>query len=452
MYKKVRFESDTLKRIDGDYSKKGSDVRIAEIDPTEWEIAFKYEKGLTVKQIAEKYDADMAVNFPFMYEGETVIGKSVVEDKVLTEDWEVTKPRVGLGVKDGKPYVGEYVVGSTSYSKGNPLLVMQNEVVVDKQVIVEQTNEGIKNGKNTRIAAGIKDGNLVFLVVDGWTKKDGYKWDQGMTLKELAAAMKQYGCQIVANGDGGGSVTFYAIGEGVVNALRYGEERVLNHAWIFKKKKDPNNPFRDYRITSPYGWRKSPINGAKEFHTGIDLAKSHKSPIFTFAPGEVIFAGFGESGSGFGGYGNVVAVKDNKGHLHCYCHLDSVSVKKGEQLNQGDEVGKQGATGQVTGSHLHYEVRKTDAPSYGWIQDAEKRCFEPTEYLKNYYKKSVVTGEEIQQLKKEILRLNVKIVDLENQLQRANAEKVVAQREKDELKNELKKYEQLQKLLKEFIK
>lgn len=146
-------------------------------------------------------------------------------------------------------------------------------------------------------------------------------------------------------------------------------------------------PFEEYRITSPYGRRDSPITGKTEFHTGIDLAKQHQAPIYTFTEGEILYADEGFSGSGFGGYGNVVAVKDTDGHLHCYCHLDTSVVKTGMRVEKGAMIGRQGATGQVTGSHLHYEVRKRTLPSYGWIQDAGDRCFEPTQYLIDYYKK-----------------------------------------------------------------
>lgn len=147
------------------------------------------------------------------------------------------------------------------------------------------------------------------------------------------------------------------------------------------------NPFADYRLTSPYGWRIHPITGKKTFHTGVDLVKHHRAPINAFVGGEVIHAKDGAAGSGLGGYGITVCVKcPDSGHLHVYAHLDSVAVKVGEHVKQGQVLGYQGNTGQSTGSHLHYEIRKTSSPSYGWIADRENNCFEPTEYLINYYK------------------------------------------------------------------
>lgn len=142
-----------------------------------------------------------------------------------------------------------------------------------------------------------------------------------------------------------------------------------------------------YRVTSPFGERKDPIDGKQKEHTGIDLVKAHKAPIFAFMAGEVVHARMGQSGSGFGGFGNVVAIKDERGALHCYAHLDSCTVKVGQRVAAGQEVGKQGNTGRTTGlgaaneagSHLHYEVRQRSTPSYGLGSHTD-----PGAYLSKY--------------------------------------------------------------------
>lgn len=142
--------------------------------------------------------------------------------------------------------------------------------------------------------------------------------------------------------------------------------------------------FQGYTISSPYGWRRHPITGEQKFHAGIDLVKSHQAPIYAFTGGVVLFAGMGKSGTGLGGYGNVVVIKDKNNHAQLYAHLDRVSVKTGEQINKNDRIGYQGATGYVTGSHLHYEVRKKTSPQYGWEADASKSTLNPTTYLRNF--------------------------------------------------------------------
>lgn len=148
--------------------------------------------------------------------------------------------------------------------------------------------------------------------------------------------------------------------------------------------------FSGYKVSSPYGWRRNPINGNNQFHAGIDLVKSHRAPIYAFTEGTVIFAGVGQKGSGLNGYGNVVVVKDKNGYAQLYAHLDQIAVKKGTAIQKGQLVGYQGATGAATGSHLHYEVRKKSSPLYGWENDREQSTVDPTTYLKNYYDRYTV--------------------------------------------------------------
>lgn len=144
--------------------------------------------------------------------------------------------------------------------------------------------------------------------------------------------------------------------------------------------------WKGYRITSPFGWRTHPIRGGREFHTGIDLAKLHLANIEAFTDGQVLYAGPGRTGTGLGGYGNVVLVGDKNNRGQLYAHLHNVSVKTGQSVIKGQVIGRQGATGQVTGSHLHFEVRKTaekQAP-FGWIADRANNCLEPIDYIDNF--------------------------------------------------------------------
>lgn len=143
--------------------------------------------------------------------------------------------------------------------------------------------------------------------------------------------------------------------------------------------------FSTYRVTSPYGKRIDPITKkAGADHSGIDLVKAHKSPILAFIPGTVTHARMGVDGTGYGGYGNVVAIRDKNGNTQLYAHLDSISVKVGQVVTQGQEVGKQGTTGRSTGSHLHYEVRTNG--TYG-------KHVDPVAYTQKYWEESQVANE-----------------------------------------------------------
>src|SRR5699024_6486264 len=139
-----------------------------------------------------------------------------------------------------------------------------------------------------------------------------------------------------------------------------------------------------YRITSNYGWRNHPDGSGRKFHAGIDIVWYHKAPIKPFIEGKVIYSGVGKKGTGVGGYGNVVVVEDIFKRAHVYAHLDSVNVKVNEFVSINDTIGYQGDTGKfVTGSHLHYEIRKKSSPSLGWTRQQENSTINPNNSIKN---------------------------------------------------------------------
>ena len=130
-----------------------------------------------------------------------------------------------------------------------------------------------------------------------------------------------------------------------------------------------------------------PVYKVLKFHKGIDLVTiPSNGPIYAFVPGEVIYGKEGVKGSGFGGYGIVVAIKDVNGYLHCYAHLSKASVKVGDRVQRNQEVGLQGSTGQSTGEHLHYEIRKGYSPLFGYTE-TEIGVVDPTKYLQDFYSK-----------------------------------------------------------------
>jgi len=89
-------------------------------------------------------------------------------------------------------------------------------------------------------------------------------------------------------------------------------------------------------------------------HNGIDFAASYGTSIVAAASGKVVVSKVGGWG---GGYGNYVVVQHQNGMQTLYAHMSEVSVKVGDQVQQSQEVGKMGSTGDSTGVHLHFEVR-----------------------------------------------------------------------------------------------
>ncbi|RCW71996.1 peptidoglycan-binding protein [Saliterribacillus persicus] len=144
--------------------------------------------------------------------------------------------------------------------------------------------------------------------------------------------------------------------------------------------------FKAYKITSKYGDRIHPIKKQKIFHAGVDLVKVHRSPIESFTDGSVLFAGNGIKGTGLGGYGLCVVVKDDKNKLILYGHLDEICLIKGAKVKKGEKIGYQGATGNVTGSHLHLEVRRIpdEAAPFGFRQNRRDTTVDPLIYFKTF--------------------------------------------------------------------
>jgi murein DD-endopeptidase MepM/ murein hydrolase activator NlpD len=151
---------------------------------------------------------------------------------------------------------------------------------------------------------------------------------------------------------------------------------------------------KGWRVTCIFGPRKHPLGGKPEFHKGIDLVKSHKAPVPAFCGGLVTHASEGRPGTGLGSYGNVVTVKSDDGRLHVYAHLDSVAVKVGQKIKEGDIVGRQGNSGASAGSHLHYEIRKKAAPAFGFEMNTTF-IIDPAIYWKDdkYIRKELVKAD-----------------------------------------------------------
>ncbi|MDX1582611.1 MAG: M23 family metallopeptidase [Thermoanaerobaculia bacterium] len=118
-------------------------------------------------------------------------------------------------------------------------------------------------------------------------------------------------------------------------------------------------PEDQFVLTSPYGARISPFTRARDFHRGLDLAAPEGTPIYATADGEVTFAGrYPMSRSvAWWRFGNVVVLNHANRFITIYAHCNSVNVRKGQKIRQGDVIGFVGSTGWSTNSHLHYEVR-----------------------------------------------------------------------------------------------
>lgn len=122
----------------------------------------------------------------------------------------------------------------------------------------------------------------------------------------------------------------------------------LKEAIIFLPLKPP---MEYYYVSSPYGMRIHPKTKKKQMHKGIDMAGTWQEEVRSASHGIVEFSGR------HGSFGNVIKIKHKHGVQTVYGHLHKLVVKKGEYVQQGQIIGKMGATGRVAGAHLHYEIK-----------------------------------------------------------------------------------------------
>lgn len=111
-----------------------------------------------------------------------------------------------------------------------------------------------------------------------------------------------------------------------------------------------------YQKSSPFGLRVHPITGLALVHTGVDLVAPAGTPIFATGAGRVLRSGLA------GGYGNMVEIQHADGLITRYAHMQSLAVGAGDPVTAGTVVGTLGSTGESTGPHLHYEIRRGDIP------------------------------------------------------------------------------------------
>ena len=104
-------------------------------------------------------------------------------------------------------------------------------------------------------------------------------------------------------------------------------------------------------VTSEFGGRLDPITGQRDGHTGMDLAVPTGTPIRAALGGTVTLSRYN------GSYGNCVMIDHGNGLVTLYGHNSRLLVRAGQTVQAGDVVSLSGATGRVTGPHLHFEVR-----------------------------------------------------------------------------------------------
>lgn len=110
-------------------------------------------------------------------------------------------------------------------------------------------------------------------------------------------------------------------------------------------------------VTSPFGPRVDPNGGGVRHHAGVDLRAPVGGPLRSIEAGRVVDAGSSESA------GLYIRILSPEGRRWSYFHLEDALVSEGDDVREGQLIGATGATGRVTGPHLHLELRTPDKPN-----------------------------------------------------------------------------------------
>jgi murein DD-endopeptidase MepM/ murein hydrolase activator NlpD len=130
---------------------------------------------------------------------------------------------------------------------------------------------------------------------------------------------------------------------GCASGRRTGDTEVVPDGWPVAR--------HSAVVTSEFG-----ATRGRSRHQGIDLAAPAGTPVTATADGVVSFAGRS------GDFGRLVVVDHGGGWQTRYAHLKRIKVKEGKKVDRGDVIGTVGKSGNATGNHLHYEVRRHGHP------------------------------------------------------------------------------------------
>ena len=214
-----------------------------------------------------------------------------------------------------------------------------------KALIVKQ--DSLKNAKQESIKIAKKEKNEKVSKLSESEKK----LEQALTeltshertiSKKIAALQAQYDAQKARRGSGGATYS-----GGGNSSYGFGWP-VVNHAIG-----------TSYGVAGRY-W-------SSGYHTGVDFPVGTGTPVYSIGDGQVVDTGYNSA------YGNFVEIYHGNNIYSFYAHASRVIVSIGQYVSKGQQIMYSGATGNVTGAHLHFEIR-TPGPRYA-------NCVNPMNYL-----------------------------------------------------------------------
>ncbi len=140
----------------------------------------------------------------------------------------------------------------------------------------------------------------------------------------------------------------------ILNLARNKEEMLASMPTIKPVRKDMLS--KGVNLLSGFGRRLHPVYKVMKMHNGIDFTSSTGTPIIATGKGKV------KRAERAGGFGNLVVIDHGFGYESYYAHMSKIKVKKGQEVERGQEIGLVGSTGTSTAPHCHYEVHYQGKP------------------------------------------------------------------------------------------
>lgn len=226
-------------------------------------------------------------------------------------------------------------------------LVTKYEATIENSVIASLQKAGLS--MNTIISLiniyshqidfqrQIKSGDKIFVITEKYTTNDGKLSHHGQILyASLITGKENYEIYHYSpEGKQGNAQFFNSGGQSVKSTLL-------------------RTPVNVVRVSGHFGYRKKhPVLGYGAMHKGVDFAGPVGTPIYAAGDGVIDFIGWK------GAYGRFIIIKHNKSLSTAYAHSSRFAsgLKKGSKVKQGQIISYIGASGRVTGPHLHFEVR-----------------------------------------------------------------------------------------------
>lgn len=300
-------------------------------------VYYTVKPGDTLWTIAQQYGVSM----------EGIVAVNYLTNKdILSVGQKLEIPAMGGDNVRTKTVEYTVVKGDTLWNIAQKFGVRMHEIInINQLENITQLAIGQKlNIPVTALATEQAAGKSSVAKEEVQTKDVVHYVQKGETLWEISRKY-QVSLQSITSANRISETSRIYVGQKLVipNARNYSPSSSLSFIWPLKGL-----------ITSQFGVRT--LGGRRDYHTGLDIDGNSGASIRAAESGKVSFNGY------INGYGYTIIIDHRDGYSTVYAHNSANLVKVGQSVNKGDIIARVGATGNATGSHLHFEIREKGKP------------------------------------------------------------------------------------------